>query len=283
MIENGQYATLEVLRDTPPGLFLGDEDGNEVLLPNKYVPREIEIGEEIPVFVYRDFDERLVATTLNPYVNLNEFALLKCEIVDKVGAFMDMGLEKQLLVPFAEQKAPMQEGRWYIIRMMLDEKTDRLYGSNRIDRFITQIEPPYEVGEQVEILVWKLTDLGWKVIVDHMFEGLIYHNEKYGRELRVGEARTAYVKTIRPDGKMDMSLRPIGYLNTVTPDATKILEKLELEGGWLNLTDKSDPDQIRHTLQMSKKAFKRAVGALYKAQLIDLQDDGIKLTARQRT
>jgi predicted RNA-binding protein (virulence factor B family) len=277
MIEIGHYNNLEILRETTVGLFLGDEDGEDVLLPNKYVPEEYEIGDMLEVFVYLDYDERKVATNLTPLIHLHEFALLEAAIVDDVGAFMDWGLEKQLLVPYKEQRQKLQEGRWYIIYLDIDKKTNRLYGSNKIEKRLDNEELTVGRGEEVEIIVYRETPIGYSVIVNHMHKGLIYKNE-VNKELRIGEKRQAYVKMIRDDNKLDISITPIGYQNVNSSNSSLIFTALKSNDGYLEINDKSSPDQIKALFGLSKKAFKKAVGELYRERKIILEEKGIRLT-----
>jgi len=278
MIEIGHYNTLEILRETTVGLFLGDEEGEDVLLPNKYIPEEYEIGDMLEVFVYLDYDERKVATNIKPLIHMNEFALLQVAIVDEVGAFMDWGLEKQLLVPFREQRQKLLEGRWYIIYLDIDEETDRLYGSNRIEKRLDNEDLTVGRGEEVEVIVYRETPIGYSVIVNHIHKGLIYKNE-VPKELRIGEKRKAYVKMIRDDNKLDISITPVGYQNVNSSNSALIFSALESNQGYLEITDKSSPEQIKALFGLSKKAFKKAIGELYRERKIKLEPKGIRLTA----
>lgn len=274
MIELGNYNELEVLRDTSVGLFLGSETGTEILLPNKYVPKEIEIGDKISVFCYLDHEERPIATTLTPTVLRNQFGFLKVVEVNKIGAFMDWGLEKHLLVPFSEQREKMKEGQWYVVRCYMDDVSFRLTASNKLDKFLDNDPLSVREREKVELLFTRLTDLGWEVIVNHRHKGLVYGNEIYKR-VAVGDKTVGYVKKIRPDNKIDISLQPIGE-NILEPAANSIYEKLRANGGFLALHDKSSPEEIRRELQMSKKTFKKGVGTLYKARRIEIKENGIR-------
>lgn len=274
MIELGNYNELEVLRDTSVGLFLGSETGTEILLPNKYVPKEIEIGDKISVFCYLDHEERPIATTLTPTVLRNQFGFLKVVEVNKIGAFMDWGLEKHLLVPFSEQREKMKEGQWYVVRCYMDDVSFRLTASNKLDKFLDNDTLSVREREKVELLFTRLTDLGWEVIVNHRHKGLVYGNEIYKR-VAVGDKTVGYVKKIRPDNKIDISLQPIGE-NILEPAANSIYEKLRANGGFLALHDKSSPEEIRRELQMSKKTFKKGVGTLYKARRIEIKENGIR-------
>ena len=275
MIALGKYNNLEILRDTTVGLFLGDDEGNDVLLPNKYVPEEFEIGDFIDVFCYLDHEERIVATTLIPFVTVNQFQLLQVAEVNEYGAFMDWGLEKHLLVPFREQRNKMQDGQWYVVYCYLDEKTDRLVASNKLDRFLSNDDLTVNALDQVDLVVTRLTDLGWEVIINHKHKGLVYSNEVF-KKVSIGDKLKGYIKTIRPDNKIDVSLQPLGY-KSLEPAANLIYEKLVANGGVLNLHDKSDPEDIKRMLQMSKKTFKKGVGALYKERKIEIKSDSIRL------
>lgn len=275
MIEIGKYNTLTIDRDTQVGLFLTDGK-DDVLLPNKYVPKVFEIGEEIAVFVYLDHEERPVATTLRPYVVLNEFALLRVSYVNQVGAFLDWGMEKDILVPFKEQARPMEQGKRYLVYLYMDEKTNRLVASSKTNQFLNNDNLTVEVGEEVDLIVSHITDLGINVIINEQHKGLIYKDEVYDESIRTGNRLRGYIKTIRPDGKIDVSLQKQGF-EAVEPNAEKILDELRANRGFLRLNDNSHPEDIKTVLKMSKKTFKKAVGTLYKQKMIAIKDDGIYL------
>jgi hypothetical protein len=275
MIELGRINNLEILRDTSVGLFLGDEEGNDVLLPNKYVPTNYEIGEKIKVFCYLDYDERPVATTLEPDIMLGEFRLLQVAEVNEFGAFMQWGLEKHLLVPFREQRDKMKEGQWYVIHCYLDERSGRLVGSNKLDRFLSNDSVVLKEWEQVDLVVTRQTDLGWEVIVNERHKGLVYFNEVF-KPINIGDVIPGCIKTIRKDNKLDISLQPLGA-KVLEPAAKKIYEVLKENGGFLGLHDKSAPEEIRDVFQMSKKTFKKGLGTLYKERKIKIETDGITL------
>ncbi len=273
MIRLGEYNTLQILRSTSVGLFLGDGENNAVLLPNKYVPETFEIGDELEVFCYLDYDERPVATTLEPAITLNEFQLLKVVDVNEYGAFLDWGLEKHLLVPFREQRNKMQEGQWYVVFCYLDKKSNRLVASNKLDKFLSNDELTVRVREKVELIITRQTDLGWEVIINNKHKGLVYFNEVF-KDIAIGDLMPGIIKAIRGDNKIDISLQPLGE-KILEPAANKIYQTLEAHGGYLPLHDKSDPEAIREELQMSKKTFKKGVGTLYKARKIEIKEDGI--------
>ncbi len=275
MIKIGEYNTLEILRDTDPGLFLGDEEGNEVLLPNRYVPEAFEIGENLEVFVYLDNDERPVAVTDKPYITVGNFALLRCNQVTKFGAFLDWGMVKELFCPFKEQAFKMKKGGWYLVYCYLDEDTNRLVASSKTNRFLDNSELTVATFDEVDLIVSHPSEIGMNVIVNKVHSGLIYKNEIF-RDLSIGDQLKGIVKKVRRNNKLDISIGQIGYRN-IEPNAQVILTELEDNSGFIGLTDKSSPDEIKEQLQMSKKSFKKAIGALYKQRLISLKEDGIYL------
>ena len=273
MIQLGEYNTLEILRDTDPGLFLGDGEDGEVLLPNRYVPEEFEIGDKLEVFVYLDNEERPVATTDKPFITKGEFSLLRCNQVNKYGAFLDWGLVKELFCPFKEQVFRMKPGGWYLVYCYLDEKTNRLVASSKTNRFLDNRKLSVKEFDEVDLIVSHPSDIGMNVIVNKVHSGLIYKNAIF-QDLSVGDKLKGIVKKIRPGNKLDIALGQIGYRN-IEPNAEFILKELDDNSGYLNLTDKSTPDEIKEQLQMSKKNFKKAVGTLYKQRLIEIKPDGI--------
>lgn len=281
MLKIGKYNSLTILRDTKVGLFLGnpekDPEGiHDVLLPNKYVPNEFEIGEELIVFVYLDHEQRPVATTLEPYILLNEFALLRVNYTNQVGAFMDWGMEKDILVPFKEQARPMEKGKRYLVYLYMDEKTNRLVASSKTNQFLNNDDLTVENGEEVELIVSHITEIGINVIINEKHKGLLYKDEVYDDAIRTGDRMRGFIKNIRPDNKIDVSLQKQGY-ESIEPNAEKILDELRASRGFLRLNDNSHPEDIKTVLKMSKKTFKKAIGALYKEKLIEIKEDGIYL------
>jgi predicted RNA-binding protein (virulence factor B family) len=276
MIEQGKHIELKVAKRATFGLYLADESGEEVLLPNKYCSDEMTPGDTIEVFVYKDSEGRKVATTLTPKIFINEFALLKVTAVTGVGAFLDWGLEKELMVPFREQKQKLEMGRWYIVYLDLDKKSDRLYASNRVERFLQNDQISVKEGDEVALVVLQKTDLGYSVIINHAHKGLIFDNEIF-QEIRVGDRLNAYVKKIRDDQKIDISIQPIGFRKFNDSNSELIYKTLVENDGFLAITDKSSPDEIYTQFGISKKAFKKSLGALYKQKKVDIQPDGIKL------
>lgn len=271
----GEYHELKMERSTDYGVYLQNEEGEEVLLPNKYVPEEWNVGEMIKVFVYLDHEERPVATTLEPKIKLDRFAMLKCVEVSKFGAFLDWGLEKHLFVPFKEQVVPMQKGESYLVFCYLDLETERLAASSKVHAFLDNSELTVKPFEEVNLLVSNETDIGFNVIINELHLGLLYKDEVF-QPLKEGDPLKGFIKKIREDHKIDVSLQRPGY-RSIEPNADKIMEVLQNEGGYLALTDKSAPEKIKQQLQMSKKSFKRAAGNLYKQRIIDIKDDGLYL------
>lgn len=270
----GEVNTLRVLRFTSVGAYLGDENDNDVLLPNKYLTDDLDLDSEVDVYLYRDSEDRLVATTERPLIELNGFAYLRTKAVNFFGAFMDWGLEKDLMVPFKEQKKKMEEDRYYLVTLRLDEATDRLFASAKVSRYMEPCEEEFDSKQPVSLLICETTDLGVKVIVEDKYSGLLYSND-VSRPLKPGEKTTGFVTKVRPDGKLDVRIDPTSFAK-VSVSAEKILEILRRKKH-LALTDKSDPDLIRETLGMSKKTFKQAIGNLYKQRMIRLEEDGIYL------
>ncbi|GGD26783.1 CvfB family protein [Flavobacterium orientale] len=275
MLTIGTFHTLRIDRTTLVGLFLTDGK-NDVLLPNKYVPKTYEIGDEITVFVYLDHEERPVATTLQPYITINDFAFLRVNYINQFGAFLDWGLEKDIFAPFLEQARKMEVGKRYMVHLYLDEKTNRLVASSKINQFLNQEPPTYEVGEEVTLLYSHQSELGINVIINKKHKGLIYADGFYEDKFRPGDQTTGYIKALRPDGKIDVSLQKQGF-ESIEPNAEKILNELKINRGFLRLNDNSHPEDIKTVLKMSKKTFKKAVGMLYKQKQIEIKEDGIYL------
>lgn len=273
----GDYNNLEIVKRVSFGLYLdGDEDG-EILLPAKYVPDGYDIGDIIKVFVYLDNEERLVATTEEPLAKVGDFALLRVAWTNDYGAFLDWGLLKDLFVPFSEQEGKMVKGNSYLVYVTIDRKSYRIYASARLDKYLSRTKPPYETNEEVDIIVWRRTDLGWKVIVNGNHSGLVFANEVF-RDLKTGDRLKGYVKRVRTDGKIDIALQRHGVAGD-DDSSMRLLSAIEAQRGFLPLNDNSSPDEIYSMLGMSKKAFKRAAGKLYKQRLIIIDDDGLRLAA----
>ncbi len=276
MIEIGKYNKLMIKRTTRVGLYLENEEGEDVLLPTKYSPLKYETDDVLDVFVYLDNEGRKVATNLTPKVLLDEFAFLQASSVSQVGAFMDWGIAKELLVPFREQKLRMVEGRWYIVYMSIDDISGRLYASNKLEKFLDNDELTVKENEEVDLMVMHKTDIGFNVIINNTHIGLVFENEIF-REINIGDKLKGYVKNIREDNKLDISLQAHGYDQSIDPNCDLVYKKLLGSGGEISVTDKSTPEDIYSEFGISKKAFKKAVGALYKQRKIEIQSDMIKL------
>lgn len=274
-IELGKFNTLEVVKQVDFGMYLdGDEEG-EVLLPNRYVPDDCQIGDWLRVFLYLDIDERLIATTLTPLVQVGEFACLEVAWVNEFGAFLNWGLMKDLFVPFSEQKMKMQVGRSYVVHAHLDEESYRIVASAKVDRYLSKEIATYEPGDEVDILIWQKTDLGFKAIIENQYSGLLYDGEIF-QPLRTGMTLKAFVKQVREDGKIDLMLQKPGF-EKIDDFARTLLDYIKEHDGRVALTDKSPAEDIYDTFRVSKKTFKKGVGDLYRKRLIVLHEDAIVL------
>lgn len=275
MVEIGKYNTLKIIKDLDFGVYLDGGNGLEILLPARYVPKNVKPGDEVEVFLYHDNEGRLIATTARAKATVGEFEFMEVKSVSNAGAFLDWGLMKDLLVPFREQKMPMREGKWYLVYLRVDQITGRVMASARVEKFLNNVPPKYEPNEEVDLLVADETDIGYKVIINNLHWGMVYYNEVF-RRLEKGEHLKGYIKEVREDEKIDVSLSPLGY-QRIEGVAGRILETLKVQGGFLPVHDKSEPEVIYSLFQCSKKAFKQAIGTLYKQHLITLEEDGIRL------
>ena len=275
MINIGDYTSLEVLKKVDFGVYLDGGPFGEILLPLRYVPEGVEVGDEIDVFIYNDSEDRIIATTERPKAKVGEFAFLEVKAISEYGAFMDWGLMKDLFVPFREQVIKMEIGHKFLVRVYLDEKTDRIAASSRWHRFLEEKNDSLQEGEEVEIKIATKTDLGYKVVVNDKYWGVLYANEIF-EPIAIGETKKAFVKKLREDQRLDITLQKKGP-DEVEEMKSDLLDKLKENDGFLPLTDKSPPELIYQEMKMSKKAFKRAVGNLYKQRLITLEKDGIRL------
>ena len=275
-VKLGEYNQLEIVKEVDFGVYLDGGDDGEILLPTRYVPDGCKPGDVLNVFIYLDMDERLIATTLQPYVKVGEFACLEVAWVNQYGAFLDWGLMKDLFVPFREQKMKMLKGNSYVVHVHLDEDSYRIVASAKVEKYLSKDMPEYNAGDEVEVLVWQKTDLGFKVIVDNKFGGMIFKNEIF-TDVRTGMKMIAYIKQVRPDGKIDLELQK-GGVKKVEDFADTLLEYIRSNGGSTPLNDKTEADVIYNTFGVSKKTFKKAVGDLYKKRLIVLEgEQGIRL------
>lgn len=290
MIHLGDYNTLKVvkfaMRENPHayggketfGVYLDGGKEGDILMPQKYVPEDIKVGDEVRCFVYLDQDERLIATTETPLAKVGDFAYLKCTWVNEYGAFLDWGVMKDLFCPFREQKRKMEIGESYIVYIHIDEESYRIVATAKVDKYLSNLSGDashIRPGKAVSLLVQQKTDLGFKVIVDNKYQGLIYRNQIF-KHVHTGDRLTGYIEKVRTDGKLDISLQPLGRQQTLDFAGT-LLQWLKDNGGHCPLGDKSDAEDIKRQFEVSKKAFKRAVGDLYKRRLITIGDDGITL------
>ena len=281
MVEIGKYNTLKIVKDLDFGVYLDGGDDLEILLPARYVPRNVKPGDEVEVFIYHDNEGRIIATTAKPLAIVGEFQWMECKSVNDMGAFLEWGLMKDLLVPFREQKMPMREGKWYLVYVHLDHVTKRIVASARVDKFLDTVPPVYEFNQEVDLLVADETEIGYKVIINNLHWGLVYHNEIY-RRLERGEHLKGYIKEVREDEKIDVSLTRLGY-EKVEGIAGIILDALKVQNGFLPVHDKSPAEEIYSLFGCSKKSFKQAIGALYKKKLISIEPTGIRLIETEDT
>ncbi|MGM0568268.1 MAG: CvfB family protein [Elusimicrobiota bacterium] len=280
MIQIGKYNYLPVVKEVDFGVYLDGESFGEILLPSRYVPKECSVGDILDVFLYKDSEDRIIATTEKPYAEVGEFAFLKVVDVTRVGAFMDWGLAKDLLVPFAEQKEKrMEKGKYYVVRIYLDEKSERIAASAKLSKFLDNEAAGYEKGEEVDLLIYAKTDMGYQAVINNSHTGLVYKTEVFS-PLKIGQKTKGFIKKIREDGKIDLCLQKPGY-GKIEGIAEKILEKLKEEGGFIPLSDKSNPEIIYRKFGISKKNYKKAVGALFKKRLITISSKGITLKTSQ--
>lgn len=289
MIRLGDYSTLTVIRRADHGVYLeGDEQTGDILLPNRYVPVGTNIGDQIEVFIYLDQEERIIATTEKPLATVGQFACLEVAWINQYGAFLNWGLQKDLFCPFREQKQPMHLGKRYVVYVKEDEESHRLMATAKVEKYLgnpwepvdgsepqTSTLADLQHGTAVDCLVWQKTDLGFKVIINNRYQGLVYDNQVF-RPLRTGDRVTAYVDHVREDGKIDITLQPTGRQHTLD-FAETLLRYLYENGGHCELSDHSPAELIADRFKVSKKAYKKAIGDLYRRRLITIEDDGISL------
>ncbi len=277
MIKLGEYNTLTAFRTTDNGVYLIDkiDRQDEVLLPKSFVPETLEMGDDIEVFIYTDSEDRPVATTLQPKLTLNNFGVLEVKQIVKFGAFLDWGLAKDLLVPLSQQMVAMEEGKKYPVFLYLDYQTDRLAASSKVDQYLEKEDISFEENQEVDLIIYKETDLGYNAIIDNKYGGLLYKSELI-QPIQIGDQMKGFVKKMREDGKVDLSLYKQGF-EQVDSSAQKIIDLLKSNGGNSSLNDKSAPEDIFEALQISKKSFKKAAGLLYKKRIISIDKNGMKL------
>jgi predicted RNA-binding protein (virulence factor B family) len=273
-IQLGKINTLKIDRITPPGIFVVAGDGEAVLLPNRYVEKSMKVDDEIDVFVTTDSEDRLVALRERPIAMVDEFGFFEVVNVESFGAFVDWGLPKDLFVPRKNQKTPFKVGQWRILRVIYDAQTDRLTGDERIMRYLSKDIGTLKEKDEVELLVLARTPLGYKVIVNSNFEGMLFTNEIF-EEINVGDSKKGFIKTIREDGKLDITLRPIGEKRK-DEAAEKVLSVLRKNGGKIDFTYKSDAEDIKAVFGLSKKSYKAALTKLIESDLIVLEDKLIR-------
>lgn len=271
----GKICRLKVLRKVSIGLYLDGDTLGDILLPNRYVPAEVKEEDEIDVFIYLDSEDRIIATTETPKAVVGDFVMLKVVSTSKFGAFLDWGLMKDLLVPFREQSVRMEKGRSYLVHVYLDYETGRIVASSKFDRFLDNLSPTYEVGEEVDLIISDITDLGYKAIINSLHTGLLYENQVF-RKLSIGQEMKGYISKIREDDKIDLLLEKPGYEKTSSL-SEEILEIIKANGGFMDVTDKTAPDRIAQLFGMSKRNFKQALGSLYKDRLVMLEENGVRV------
>lgn len=277
MVNIGKYNTLRVLKEVDFGVYLDGENEGEILMPVRYVPKGCQVGDHVDVFLYLDSEDRPIATTEKPYAQVGEFAMLRVKSINKIGTFLDWGIMKDLLVPFREQKVTMTEERSYLVYIYVDEETSRIVASAKLNKFLNKTVPEYVTGQEVDLIIESETDLGYKAIVNNQHWGILYENEVF-EQLDKGLKIKGYIKKIRTDNKIDLSLQPLGY-EKVDPITQMILDQLKKAGGFIDVSDKSEAEKVYRVFGISKKTFKQALGALYKQRLITITPDGIRLNA----
>ena len=277
MLEIGKINSLRILKKVNFGLYLDGGESGEILMPLRYVPQDCHVDDTIDAFIYNDSEDRLIATTEIPLAQVGDFACLKVLSVNQYGTFLDWGLSKDLLVPFREQKMTMEEGKWYIVYVYLDEETKRIAATSKIEKHFNKEKPDYTVGQEVNLLIWTQTDIGYKAIINNEFQGILYANEIF-QKLERGQKLTGYIKKIRDDGKIDLTLSKPG-LEKIDDLSQRIIALLNENHGFLAVSDKSSAEDIYELFKESKKSFKKSIGILYKQRLIIIEDEGIRLVA----
>ncbi len=278
-IRLGDYNTMVVVKRVDFGLYLDGGKAGEILLPSRYVPEGVEIGDELEVFIYLDQDERIIATTEKPLAKVGDFAYLEVKWVNEYGAFLGWGLMKDLFCPFREQKKKMEIGESYIVYVHIDEDSYRIVASAKVDRYLNKDHCPLNSGDEVELLVWQKTELGFKVIINNEYPGLVYEDQVFSL-IHTGDRMKGYIQTVRNDGKIDVSLQKTGRQQTLDFSDT-LLNYIRAHEGFCPFNDKSDAGDIYREFNVSKKVFKKAVGDIYKRRLITIASDGLHLTKKQ--
>lgn len=274
MLEIGKINELKVVKEVDFGIYLDGGEYGEILMPKRYVPKDCKPEDLLKVFIYRDSEDRLIATTETPKAMVGDFALLKAASITTVGAFMDWGLPKDLLVPYREQNGKMERDKNYVVKVYLDNESQRIVGSTKINRFLDNLPPEFKENQEVDIFIIGKTDLGYKAIINNTHTGMLYKNEVF-QTIKQGQTLKAFIKKVRDDEKIDLCLEKAGFEKQDSL-SERILEYLKDNEGFLELTDKSSPEKIYEVFQTSKKNFKKAVGALYKKRMIKIEDNGIR-------
>ena len=275
MIYIGIHNELVVDRILSPGAFLIDSEGNDVLLPNKYLPKETKVGDQLKVFVYNDSEDRIVATTLSPLLQLNQFGYLKVKDINNIGAFLDWGLEKDLFVPFRQQRGRLNVGQWCLVYLYIDKLTHRLAATTKVEKYFKKENIELEVNQEVDLIITSKSNLGVNVIINNTYIGMIFQNQIY-KDIMMGDKVKGFIEQVRPDGKINVTLRKKGMKN-LEEGAQTILDELKTSEGFMALTDKSTPEEIQSVLQMSKKNFKKSLGILYRNKQVLLKKEGVLL------
>jgi Uncharacterized protein conserved in bacteria len=278
MAEIGVFNNLRVIKEVDFGVYLDGGEHEEILLPRRYVPENCKVDDNIRVFIYLDSEDRFIATTETPYAIVGDFALLKVVAVESVGAFLDWGLLKDLLVPFGEQSPTMEIDKSYIVKIYVDKKSNRIAATTRLDRYLDNEPGNFHAGQEVELLICNQTDIGFKAIISGTHWGILYSNEVF-QPLTSGQKITGYIKKVRSDNKIDLSLHKPGH-ERVDDITDTILNVLKEQGGFISVTDKSTPETIYKLFGVSKKTYKKAIGAIYRKRLITIENDGIKLKSK---
>ena len=275
MVKVGQYNTLKVVKEVDFGMYLDGGEGEEILLPKRYIPKDLKVDDEIDVFIYHDNDGRLIATTAKPVAAVGEIAMMEVADVNSAGAFLKWGIMKDVFIPISHQEKRMKVGDKRLVQLFIDQKTGRVTATEKIDKHLSNYELTVKEHEAVTLLVYQKTDIGYKVIINDKHLGVLHYNEVF-RDLIVGEKVKGFIKHIRADNKIDVSLGSKGYTR-VPEEETKILSMLQENSGYLPYNDKSDPKDIYSFFGMSKKTFKMTLGALYKKRMIEFTQTGTKL------
>lgn len=271
----GKYNELKIVKELDFGVYLDGGEMGEILLPIRQVPPNAKPDDTIEVFLYKDSEDRLIATSKEPFAIVEEFAVLRVVEVNRTGAWLDWGLDKHLLVPFREQKQDMEEGKFYLVYIYVDIETQRLAASSKLDKFLDNIPPEYEEGQEVDLLISNQSDIGYVAVINNVHSGLLYKNEVF-QKLKRGQKIKGYIKKVREDEKIDLVLQKPGY-DKIDSLSQSILRKLKEENGTIALGDKSSPEDIYTTFEISKKDFKKAIGKLYREKIIEVKKEEIRL------